>query len=107
MTTEQTLQDKLRADAASGECVEWVNMTFIAAADRIDELERQLAEAQKDQERLDWMISNRITFSTNISDEYPGDYCMWQFSAINGDPFILRRTDDPRETIDAAMKVKI
>ena len=49
MTTQPdqdpTLQEKLRADAASGECAKSTNLMLIAAADRLDELERQLAEA--------------------------------------------------------------
>ena len=49
--SSNALQDKLRANAASGECAKSTNLTMIAAADRIDELERQLAEAQKNAER--------------------------------------------------------
>lgn len=127
--SDQTLQEKLRADAASGECVEWTNLTFIAAADRIDELERQphalkeklesaesriaelerqLSEALEDQERLNWMINNGGYVVTD------GDaHIVWVYGGYAerrrpaaGFEAIPRIYNTSRQAIDAAMKVK-
>ena len=60
MTTEQTLQDKLRKHA--GYNIDTHSTNYMRqAADRIDELERQLAEAQKDQadaKRYRWIVKD-------------------------------------------------
>ena len=114
MTTQPdqdpTLQEKLRADAASGECAKSTNLMLIAAADRLDELERQLAEAQKDQTRLDFVLENDAflmrEFTSKISFKY-------QLATQDEDEEYIRLSgegksfDTPRQAIDAAIqKVK-
>jgi len=111
--SSNALQDKLRANAASGECAKSTNLTMIAAADRIDELERQLAEAQNDQAdkaRLDFVLENDAflmrEFTTSVSFKY-------QLATQDEDEEYIRLSgegisfDTPRQAIDAAIqKVK-
>ena len=75
MTTEQTLQDKLRKHA--GYNIDTHSTNYMRqAADRIDELERQLAEAQKDQadaKRYRWLrdlhwVEDEAKFRLSLSD---------------------------------------
>ena len=59
--TEQALTDELRLAAYSATMVGlsvWGNL-FTEAADTIDNLRARLAEAQRDAERLDWIIEHR------------------------------------------------
>lgn len=98
MTTEQTLQDQLRADAESGEHARSTTANMFQAIQRIDKLERQLAEALKDQAdaaRYRWLRDDasgyqragplvywsgehgesiRITYGQSLDDEL--DYAM-------------------------------
>ena len=75
--TEQTLTDTLRhiAKSALYKTAMIGPSYLIAAADTIDDLRAQLAEAQKDSDRLDWIeqnanmgvVINRLKYITDLS----------------------------------------
>lgn len=117
MTTQpdqdKTLQEKLRADAASGECAKSTNLMLIAAADRLDDLERQLAEAQKDTERVDGIANEyfqieAFAMTAGLDDDADVGWRIYQSHCGEEKPRLIveQFKDDFRQAIDAAMKVK-
>ncbi len=108
MTAEQKLQDRLRHWAGI-EAATFPTSGLIAclneAINRINETERQLAEAQKDQARLDWMMNNGAYVVTDGEVN-----TVWVYKPIRqpaeGYPFQPTYYDTPRQAIDAAMKEK-
>jgi len=134
--SEQTLQEKLRFIVAKYETPVRQGDAMIASADRIDELERQLAksevlnlainsqlmsaideksqlvsqlaEAKKDQERLEWIMNNSVYVAYSMD----GEVCHVRITADRGEDeypaegYPLKVYDDRRQAIDSAMKVK-
>lgn len=110
MTTEQKLQDRLRHWAGI-EAATFPTSGLIVclneAINRINETERQLAEAQKDQARLDFVLDNdafkyqlgpiKIKWQLATQDEDE------EYIILSGEG---KSFDTPRQAIDAAMKGK-
>lgn len=106
--SEQTLQDDLRYYATQvmdDNCrVEESDLLF-KVCDRLAELERQLAEAQKDQARLEWMMNN----SAYMAYSMDGEVCHVRITAERGEDeypaegYPLKVYDDRRQAIDAAI----
>ena len=102
LAARQSVTDELRLAAYSttmaGLSV-WGNL-FTEAADTIDTLRAQLAEAQKDVERLDWIIEHRayVVSAPECCDGYWLNYArpdgtMWTQATEH---------ETPRAAIDAA-----
>lgn len=94
---EKTLQEKLRHFGDQNDVFD-ENTIMRQAADRIDELERQLAEAQK--------LPNRL--SGEFAKSLDGDIDDPQYSSGFADGWnsALEKIEMDRQAIDAAMKVK-
>ena len=100
--TEQALTDTLRhiAKSALYKTAMIGPSYLIAAADTIDDLRAQLAEAQRDAERLDWIIEHRayVVSDPDCCDGYWLNYArpdgtMWTQATEH---------ETPRAAIDAA-----
>ena len=102
LAARQSVTDELRLAAYSttmaGLSV-WGNL-FTEAADTIDNLRAQLAEAQRDAERLDWIIEHRayVVSDPDCCDGYWLNYArpdgtMWTQATEH---------ETPRAAIDAA-----
>ena len=101
--TEQALTDELRLAAKSAAPYGTARIGashLIDAADTIDNLRAQLAEAQRDAERLDWIIEHRayVVSDPDCCDGYWLNYArpdgtMWAQATEH---------ETPRAAIDAA-----
>ncbi|MFZ6655867.1 hypothetical protein [Undibacterium sp. TJN19] len=109
MITEQTMQEQLRSLADLDEHAGWnvMSVQIRKAADRIDELVCQLAEAQKDTTRLDFMF-NKDAFIGNITFDgvTPAGFALMTryedgYRNLSGNKLAC---DSPREAIDLAMQ---
>ena len=101
--TERTFVGDLRLAAYSttmaGLSV-WGNL-FTEAADAIDTLRAQLAEAQRDAERLDWIIEHRAYV---VSDPDCCDGYWLNYERFDGTVWTqTTEHETPRAAIDAAM----
>ena len=101
--TEQALTDALRlaAKSAAPYLTAMIGVSHLnEAADTIDNLRAQLAEAQRDSERLDWIIEHRayVVSDPDCCDGYWLNYArpdgtMWTQATEH---------ETPRAAIDAA-----
>ena len=100
--TEQTVTGDLRLAArttAMAGLNGWGNL-FTEAADTIENLRAQLAEAQRDSERLDLMIEQRAYV---VSDPYCGDVYWLNYLRPDGTLWTQATAHEtPRAAIDAA-----
>ncbi len=100
--TEQTVTDTLRLaarNAALAGINGWGNLCS-DAADTIDNLRAQLAEARRDSERLDWMIEQCAYV---VSDPDCGDGYWLNYPRNDGTMWTqATEHETPRAAIDAA-----
>ena len=90
----QSLTDELRLTAKLAASY------LTEAADTIENLRAQLAEAQRDSERLDWMIEQRAYV---VSDPYCGDVYWLNYLRPDGTLWTQATAHEtPRAAIDAA-----
>ena len=100
--TEQTLTDTLRhiAKSALYKTAMIGPSYLIAAADTIDDLRAQLAEARRDSERLDWMIEQCAYV---VSDPDCCDGYWLNYPRKDGTLWVqTTEHETPRAAIDAA-----
>ena len=100
--TEQSLTSTLRhiAKSALYKTAMIGPSYLIAAADTIDDLRAQLAEAQKDAERLDWIIEHRAYV---VSDPDCCDGYWLNYARPDGTTWTqATEHETPRAAIDAA-----
>ena len=101
--TEQALTDELRLAAKSAAPYGTARIGashLIDAADTIDNLRAQLAEAQRDAERLDWIIEHRAYV---VSDPDCCDGYWLNYARPDGTIWAqATEHETPRAAIDAA-----
>ena len=101
--TEQALTDELRLAAKSAAPYGTARIGashLIDAADTIDNLRAQLAEAQRDAERLDWIIEHRAYV---VSDPDCCDGYWLNYARPDGTTWAqATEHETPRAAIDAA-----
>ena len=91
----QSLTDELRLTAKLAASY------LTEAADTIENLREQLAEAQRDAERLDWMIEQRAYV---VSDPDSCDGYWLNYARLDGTVWTqATEHETPRAAIDAAM----
>ena len=101
--TEQTVTDALRCTAAGGraEIINVPGYPLMVRAVDYNTLYAQLAEAQKDEERLDWMIEQRAYV---VSDPDSCDGFWLNYARLDGTVWTqVTEHETPRAAIDAAM----
>ena len=100
--TEQSVAGALRAMATSNsDLYEYERLQLKDAADTIDNLSAQLAEAQRDAERLDWIIEHRAYV---VSDPDSCDGFWLNYARLDGTVWTqVTEHETPRAAIDAAM----
>ena len=100
---QQTVTDELRIgarNAAMAGINGWGKLCS-DAADTIDNLRDQLAEAQRDAERLDWIIEHRAYV---VSDPDSCDGYWLNYARLDGTVWTqATEHETPRAAIDAAM----
>ena len=99
---QQTVTDELRIgarNAAMADINGWGKLCS-DAADTIDNLRAQLAEAQRDAERLDWIIEHRAYV---VSDPDSCDGFWLNYARLDGTVWTqVTEHETPRAAIDAA-----
>ena len=101
--TEQALTNALRAAVlfAAPYVTAMIGASHLSdAADTIDTLRAQLAEAQRDAERLDWIIEHRAYV---VSDPDSCDGFWLNYARLDGTVWTqVTEHETPRAAIDAA-----